>query len=141
MKLPKKILSRQAEITQEFLAHVERHLADVLSGKASKMYHIKDFAALMYVHPVHLSNTIKLTTGRSPCTFCEDKLMDEARKLLREGEMSISGIAERLTFDSSNFIKFFKRFEGVTPSVYREQEIGRQWEARRERMSSGEVGA
>jgi len=121
MNLPKKILSRQAEITRDFLVEVDKHLADILSGKADKMYHIKDFAAILYIHPVHLSNTIKLTTGNSPVNFFEDKLMEESRKMLREGSRTIAEIAERLTFDTSNFTKFFKRFEGVTPSVYRQQ--------------------
>ena len=135
MKLPKKILSRQAEITQEFLVQVDKHLADVLSGKAEKMYHIKDFAAIMFVHPVHLSNTIKMSTGHSPCYFFEEKLMDEARRLLREGKTSISEIADRLTFDTSNFTKFFKRFEGVTPSAFREQEASRQRIVNREQQA------
>jgi AraC family transcriptional regulator of adaptative response / methylphosphotriester-DNA alkyltransferase methyltransferase len=130
MKLPKKILSRQAEITREYLAEVDKHLADILSGKADKMYHIKDFAAILFIHPVHLSNTIKLTTGHSPCYFFEDKLMNEARKMLRDGQFNIAEIAERLTFDTSNFTKFFKRFEGATPSAYRQQalEAGRKQE-------------
>ncbi|HEX9513559.1 MAG TPA: AraC family transcriptional regulator [Puia sp.] len=123
MNLPKKILSRKAEITRDFLVEVDKHLADILSGKADKMYHIKDFAAILYIHPVHLSNTIKLTTGHSPCYFFEDKLMDESRKMLRERQHSIAEIAERLTFDTSNFTKFFKRFEGVTPSAYRQQAL------------------
>jgi AraC family transcriptional regulator of adaptative response / methylphosphotriester-DNA alkyltransferase methyltransferase len=121
MNLPKKILSRQAEITRDFLVEVDKHLADILSGKADKMYHIKDFAANLYIHPVHLSNTIKLTTGHSPCYFFEGKLMDESRRLLQDGRHTIAAIAERLTFDTSNFTKFFKRFEGVTPSAYRQQ--------------------
>jgi len=131
MNLPKKILSRQAEITREYLAEVDKHLADILSGKADKMYHIKDFAAILFIHPVHLSNTIKLTTGHSPCYFFEDKLMAEARKMLREEPFTIAEIAERLTFDTSNFTKFFKRFEGMTPSAYRQQvlEAGRKQEA------------
>ncbi len=124
MKLPKKILSRQAEITREYLAEVDKHLADILAGKADKMYHIKDFAAILFIHPVHLSNTIKLTTGYSPCYFFEDKLMEEARKMLRQEQFTIAEIAERLTFDTSNFTKFFKRFEGVTPSAYRQQTLG-----------------
>jgi len=121
MNLPKKILSRQAEITQAFLNEVDKHLADIMEGKADKMYHIKDFAAILFIHPVHLSNTIKLTTGHSPCHFFEEKLMNEARKLLNEGQLSIAEIAERLTFDTSNFTKFFKRFEGMTPSAYRQR--------------------
>lgn len=121
MKLPKKILSRQAVITNEFLAEVDKHLADILAGRTDRMYHIKDFAALLFIHPVHLSNTIKLTTGHSPCYFFEEKLMTEARRLLQDGRVSIADIAERLTFDTSNFTKFFKRFEGMTPSAYRQR--------------------
>ena len=132
-------MSRQTEITQEFLVQVDKHLADVLSGKAEKMYHIKDFAAIMFVHPVHLSNTIKNTTGHSPCYFFEEKLMDEARRLLREGQLPISVIAERLNFDTSNFTKFFKRFESITPSAFREREISRQWEANRDRATGMEA--
>lgn len=131
MNLPKKILSRQAEITREYLVEVDKHLADILSGKADKMYHIKDFAAILFIHPVHLSNTLKLTTGHSPCYFFEDKLMEEARKMLRDGSFTIAEIAGRLTFDTSNFTKFFKRFEGITPSAYRQQqalEAGRKQE-------------
>ncbi|HTI08681.1 MAG TPA: AraC family transcriptional regulator [Puia sp.] len=130
MNLPKKILSRQAEITRDFLVEVDKHLADILSGKADKMYHIKDFAAKLFIHPVHLSNTIKLTTGHSPCYFFEGKLMAESRKLIQEGRHTIAEIAELLTFDTSNFTKFFKRFEGVTPSAYRQriQEVQRMQE-------------
>ena len=40
----------------------------------------------------------------------EDKLMQESRKMLREGRQTIAEIAGRLTFDTSNFTKFFKRF-------------------------------
>lgn len=121
MKLPKKILSRQQEITADFLAEVDKHLVDILSGKTDKIHHIKDFAALLTIHPVHLSNTIKMTTGHSPCYFYEEKLMDEARRRLQEGELTIAEIAGRLTFDTSNFTKFFKRFEGITPSAYRQR--------------------
>lgn len=124
MNLPRKILSRQTEITNGFLEEVDKHLADILAGRADKMHHIKDYAAVLYIHPVHLSNTIKLTTGHSPCFFFEEKLINEARKMLREGQLTIAEIANLLTFDTSNFTKFFKRFEGVTPSAYRQ----RLWE-------------
>ena len=136
MNLPKKILSRQTEITRDFLVEVDKHLADILSGKADKMYHIKDFAAILYIHPVHLSNTIKLTTGYSPCYFFESKLMEESRRLLQEGQLTIAEIAERLTFDTSNFTKFFKRFEGVTPSAYRQQVLEVQRRKEMEKLRS-----
>ncbi|HEY0611089.1 MAG TPA: AraC family transcriptional regulator [Chitinophaga sp.] len=120
-KLPKKILARQQEITAAFLLHVDQHLDDILSGKAADMFEIRDFAALQFIHPTHLSNTIKLSTGRSPCDFMESRIMDISRAMLRDTQQPVAEIASRLTFDPSNFTKFFKRFEGITPRQYREQ--------------------
>lgn len=80
-KLPKKILARQQEITAAFLLHVDQHLDDILSGKAADMFEIRDFAALQFIHPTHLSNTIKLSTGKSPCDFMEAKIMDISRTM------------------------------------------------------------
>ncbi|WP_298733156.1 AraC family transcriptional regulator [uncultured Chitinophaga sp.] len=120
-KLPKKILARQQEITAAFLLHVDQHLDDILSGKAADMFEIRDFAALQFIHPTHLSNTIKLSTGKSPCDFMEARIMDISRAMLRDTRQPVAEIAARLTFDPSNFTKFFKRFEGMTPKQYREQ--------------------
>lgn len=118
--LPKKILARQKEITQDFLKIVDENLADVLSGKSENIYEIRDVAELMHIHPRHLSNTIKLVTGNSPCSFFEDKILDIAKQHLEENKISITEIAIMLTYDPSNFTKFFKRFAGVTPKQYRE---------------------
>lgn len=117
--LPKKILARQKEITQDFLKIVDENLADVLSGKSENIYEIRDVAELMHIHPRHLSNTIKLVTGNSPCSFFEDKILDIAKQHLEENKISITEIAIMLTYDPSNFTKFFKRFAGVTPKQYR----------------------
>jgi AraC family transcriptional regulator of adaptative response / methylphosphotriester-DNA alkyltransferase methyltransferase len=119
-KIPQKILARQHEITADFLKEIDKHLADIMAHKVMDMYEIRDIAGIMHIHPTHLSNTIKLTTGRAPCYFFEAKIMDIARGLLRDTSMPIAEIASTLTFDPSNFTKFFKRFEGVTPKQYRE---------------------
>nr|WP_299357577.1 AraC family transcriptional regulator [Mucilaginibacter sp.] len=84
------------------------------------MFEIRDFAEILHIHPTHLSNTIKLTTGKSPCFFFEEKIMAIAKDMLKDNRLSIAQIAFKLTFDPSNFTKFFKRFEGVTPKQYRE---------------------
>ncbi|MBO9728796.1 MAG: helix-turn-helix transcriptional regulator [Chitinophaga sp.] len=119
--LPKKYQSRKAEITASFIEAVNQHIDQILDGSVDRMYHIKDIAGLLFIHPVHLSNTIKLHTNHAPCYFFEMRLMEEARKMLQNPQLTITDIAARLTFDNSNFTKFFKRFEGVTPSQYRQQ--------------------
>lgn len=120
-KLPNKILLRQHEITADFLREIDKHLDDIMAGRTLDMYEIRDLAEVMHIHPTHLSNTVKLVTGKAPCYFFEMKIMDIARDLLANTADSVTQIATRLTFDPSNFVKFFKRFEGLTPKQYREQ--------------------
>lgn len=124
MAVPKKILTRKDEITADFLKLLDEHLDDILAGKIQDMYHIKDFASVLHIHPTHFSNTIKLTTGKSPCDFMEKRIMDEAKKMLANTTLPIADICYRLTFNEpTNFTKFFKAMEGMTPKQYRKQFI------------------
>lgn len=120
VKIPKKILARQHEITADFLVEIDKHLADIVEHRVEDMYEVRDLARVLHIHPTHLSNTIKLVTGKSPCYFFEKKIMEIAKGMLADPSMSIAQIARTLTFDPSNFTKFFKRFEGVTPKHFRE---------------------
>ncbi|WP_113660753.1 helix-turn-helix domain-containing protein [Pedobacter nanyangensis] len=124
MPIPKKLLSRKEEITKDFFSLLDTHIDDILLGKTEQMYHIKDFAAKLFIHPTHFSNTIKLTTGYSPCHFAEQRVMAEAKKMLSQTDKPINEISFKLTFtDPTNFTKFFKSFAGITPRQYRKQLI------------------
>jgi AraC family transcriptional regulator of adaptative response / methylphosphotriester-DNA alkyltransferase methyltransferase len=118
--IPKKILARGHEITADFLAELDKHLDDIMQNKRTDMLEIRDFAEILHVHPTHLSNTIKLITGKAPCFFFEKRIMEIAKGMLQQN-IPVKQIAYQLTFDPSNFTKFFKRFEGVTPKQYKEQ--------------------
>jgi len=126
--IPKKILARQHEITSDFLKALDQHLQDIVHNKVMDMMEIRDFADLQHIHPTHLTNTVKLTTGKTPCDFFEEKLLVIAKGMLQNNNMAIAEIASKLTFDPSNFTKFFKRFEGVTPKQYREQVLLKQYQ-------------
>lgn len=108
--LPQKILARQKEITNDFMKIVDENLADVLSGKSEHIYEIRDVAELLHIHPRHLSNTIKLVTGNSPCSFVEDKILDIAKQHLEDNKMSIAEIAKMLTYHPSNLSNSKHRF-------------------------------
>ncbi|WP_201980478.1 helix-turn-helix domain-containing protein [Hymenobacter rubidus] len=133
--IPPKLFARQHEITADFLREVDRHLADIVAGRATEMFEVRDLAGILCIHPTHLSNTIKLATGHAPCYFFEARIMDVARELLRDPSRSVADIAANLTYDPSNFTKFFKRFQGCTPKQYREQEWAAQREASAERVT------
>lgn len=119
-EIPKRILARQKEITSDFMKIVDDNLADVLSGTAEEIFEIRTIAEQMHIHPKHLSNTIKLVTENSPCFYIENKILDIIKIYLEENKTNIGEIAKMLTYDPSNFTKFFKKYIGVTPKQYRE---------------------
>lgn len=119
--IPQKILARQHEINADFRREVDLHLADIVAGRATEMLEVRDLAGRLCIHPTHLSNTIKLATGHPPCYYFEARLMEISREMLLDPRRSVADIAANLTYDPSNFTKFFKRFQGCTPSQYREQ--------------------
>ena len=119
--IPQKILARQHEIYADFLREVDRHLADLVAGRATEMFEIRDLAGVLCVHPTHLSNTVKLVTGHSPCHDFQRRILAVAQQLLRDTDQPVAAIAATLTYDPANFTKFFKRFGGCTPRQYREQ--------------------
>jgi AraC-like DNA-binding protein len=111
---------RQKEIVAQYLHELDKHLADLKSGNAEHTFEIKDLAELLFIHPKHLSNTIQEVLGKSPCDIYEERLIEISKELLLTTNKPISHIAQTLTYDPSNFTKFFKSFEGMTPKKFRE---------------------
>ena len=105
---------------------LDLHMAEFRAGTADRAWGIRDFAERLFVHPTHLSNTLQEVTGRSPCDIYEERLMDVARELLIGSNGSAAEVARQLTMDPSNFNKFFKRFEGITPKQFRERRATRR---------------
>ena len=113
---------RQKEIANQYLAELDKHIAELKDGKVEKTLEIRDFAAMLHMHPIHLSNTIKEVTGQSSCSLYEERLVNISKELLLTTDLPVSRIAERLTYDPSNFTKFFKHYTGTTPKKYRDQQ-------------------
>lgn len=112
---------RQQEIVDQYLATLDQHILELCTGQSDQAMEIRDFAQLLHLHPNHLSNTIKEVTGQSSCSFYEERLLAASKALLQDRSKSIGQVAVQLTYDPSNFTKFFKQYTGMTPKQYREQ--------------------
>jgi len=110
---------RPEEITKEFHHILDQHLEKIVQGQEDTYLEIQDIAQLMHIHATHLSNTIKETTGKSPCDICNEKTIDIAKSLLKNSERTIADVAHTLTFEPTNFTKYFKKHTGKTPSEFR----------------------
>jgi AraC family transcriptional regulator, regulatory protein of adaptative response / methylphosphotriester-DNA alkyltransferase methyltransferase len=111
---------RQKEIVNNYLKELDKHIADLKNGIAESTFEIKEFADILHIHPTHLSNTISQVLGLSPCDLYEQRLVTVSKELLLSSNLPIGQIAQQLFYDPSNFTKFFKHFEGITPKQFRE---------------------
>ena len=110
---------RKIEIAKAFLSALDKHIDDLKTGKVEASHEINEFAGMLFINPNHLSDTIKEVLGKSPCAVYEEKLIEAAKELLKNPTKSISDIAYTLSYDHSNFTKFFKRLTGSTPKEFR----------------------
>ena len=112
---------RKRELTNEYIACLDEHIRQLKEGNVDRALEIREFAAMLHVHPVHLSNTIKEVTGQSTCSLYEERLLRISKELLLTTNWPVAQIARQLTYDPSNFTKFFKQFTGTTPKKFRDQ--------------------
>ncbi|MCE7040399.1 AraC family transcriptional regulator [Dyadobacter sp. CY312] len=78
------------------------------------------YADKLSVHINHLNKTLKLITAKTTTELINERILREAKILLKHTDWSISQIAFSLGFDeSSHFSKFFKKQTGIAPSPFR----------------------
>jgi AraC-like DNA-binding protein len=75
-----------------------------------------DYATSLSVHVNHLNFAVREFTGKSTSTCIADRIVTEAKALLRYTDWSVADIGYSLGFEYPNhFNNFFKKNTGVTP--------------------------
>lgn len=83
---------------------------------------VQDFAARLGVTPTHLTRCCKQTSGRPASALLHDRLIYEARRLLKETDLAVGLIAASLGFTSAAyFTRAFQHQVGMTPTAFRRQ--------------------
>ncbi|TVY08909.1 AraC family transcriptional regulator [Paenibacillus cremeus] len=70
--------------------------------------------------PYTLSRAFKQITGINFIDYLTNIRMATAKELLKESELKITEVAEKVGYQQSYFNRIFKKYEGVTPSQYRD---------------------
>lgn len=84
----------------------------------------KEYADLLYITPNHLNALSQDMMGKSAGDLIRDRVILEAKRLLTNGDMTITEIAYNLNFpDNSYFNRFFKKYTGMTPDGFRKDFI------------------
>jgi AraC family transcriptional regulator, transcriptional activator of pobA len=93
---------------------------EMVDANFQKLVAVEEYAKRLHISANHLTQTIKLSTGKSPKEFITERRIAEAKCLLRHTQMSIAQIAHNLNFsEPTYFTKFFKKDVGQTPLDFR----------------------
>jgi AraC family transcriptional regulator, transcriptional activator of pobA len=83
---------------------------------------VQEYADMLSVTANYLSQVVKQVSGKNALSFIADRLVTEARSLIRHTDFGIAEIAYQLNFsDPANFGKFFRTQVGESPSDYRKK--------------------
>ena len=97
----------------DIIGHIEDHLREKIT--------VADLAKLNHLSVSRFHRVFKSATGRSPTDFIIDRRVQTAKRLLSTTTMSLSEIADAAGFSNAYyFSRMFKRFEGASPSAYRQ---------------------
>ena len=107
-----------------FLELLERQFPIEDNRQQINLRSAADFANQLSIHVNHLNKAIKKTTDKTTSDIISERILQEARILLRNTQWNISEIAWTLGFSEvTHFNNFFKKKMDLTPSTFRKASL------------------
>ncbi len=107
-------------IYKKFMLHLEESFKDLALQKIERPLLVREFAQLLNVNPTYLGECVRKASGASAKAIINQRTLLLSKCQLLHTYNNVSEIAYRLGFESSGyFIRFFKKYEGITPLEYR----------------------
>ena len=87
---------------------------------------LSEFAKAHHVSAPYLSQTVRKATGLTPTQHLQRQRIGQAKKLLRETDLSVTEICYQVGYsNTSHFYQLFTRQAGMNPTDYRNVNSGR----------------
>lgn len=94
----------------------------LLTTECPRLHKVNEFANLLNTTPQNLNAVCRKQGNKSASEIIASRIFLEAKRYILHTDNNINEIADILAFsDTSNFVKFFKKSEGVTPAQFREK--------------------
>jgi two-component system response regulator YesN len=83
---------------------------------------LEKIASSINYHPQYISRVFRQETGVNFTDYLAQYRLEKAKQWLRETDMTVTEIAIQLKYNNpANFIRYFRKLEGMTPGQYRER--------------------
>lgn len=116
----KQPINASQRIATLFLELLERQFPIDENHPQVKLRTASDFARQLNVHVNHLNKAIKDTTEKTTSQLIAERVMQEAKIMLKHSNWSVSEIAYSLGFNEvTHFNNFFKKHAALSPLKFR----------------------
>jgi AraC-like DNA-binding protein len=96
-----------------------RQTFDLIERELDGPINLHDIAERLHVSPSHLSRLIRKETGKTFSDHVMMRRMEHAKNMLQQG-FKVNDVAKALGFEDSSYLaKVFRKYWGVSPSVYK----------------------
>lgn len=117
---PRTAINAAARITAAFVELLEVQFPIESTMQRIAYRHPAEFAEKLAVTVNHLNKCLKEALGHTTVTLITNRIMTEARTLLKNTTWNVSEIGWCLGFDeAAHFISFFKKHAGLPPNAFR----------------------
>lgn len=107
-------------IAAMFMELLERQFPIEENHPQVKLRTASDFAQQLNVHVNHLNRAVRTHSGKTTSQLIGDRLLQEAKILLKHSYWNVSEIAQALGFsETTHFNNFFKKHTGTSPLKFR----------------------
>ncbi|MFS4491448.1 helix-turn-helix domain-containing protein [Maribacter sp. 2308TA10-17] len=118
-RIHRKDTEKSIELTSQYEFQFYK-FKDLLEENYAKNVSVQSYSEALNISSKTLATITKSFVNKSPKQLIAERIVLEAKRLLKFTTLQISEIAFRLGFDdASYFVKYFKRQVGSSPSVYR----------------------
>lgn len=112
------------ERRQNQYEHILDNVFKIIHEEYDTDLSIENVAERLSYHPSYIWRVLKKEGDTSFTDYLMQYRLKMAKELLETTNMPIREIAEKLRYNNSqNFIRYFKKLEGLTPGRYREQHL------------------
>lgn len=120
VKLEKHPGNASQRLTSFFLELMERQFPIDENHRVLSLRSPSAFAQQLNIHVNHLNRAVKETTDKTTSQIIADRILQEAKVLLRHSNFTVSEIASKLGFEEpTHFSNFFKKHAQISPTEFR----------------------
>ena len=112
--------SKELQVSERVTSLLRNFIGLLYNGEYVRNRDLEFYASRLCITPHYLSEICKKISGKPASYWIDRFTMQEITRLLRQKELSLSEIAERMNFSSlSYFSRYIRKRLGIHPTGYR----------------------